>query len=187
MCITAAVLAEICSALPLSGSIYIWAAESAGPDYARFFGFIVAWWSSTAWMTFAAGNCQVRASQSYSFKLSNPLDSPRPLPTISSLNCPSGRSTSQEGHAMIMSSGVPSFGSSPREFWCWPLPSITSPRECTRSCLSSPLGCFSSTSSCALSGFLSGCRDHTDSVLQKRYSLQHVSISFQSPPGPVMT
>ena len=59
MWITAAVLAEICSALPLSGSIYIWAAESAGPKYARFFGFIVAWWSCTAWMTFAAGNCQV--------------------------------------------------------------------------------------------------------------------------------
>lgn len=60
MMITAAVLAEICSALPLSGSIYIWAAESAGPKYARFVGFIVAWWSCTAWMTFAAGNCQVR-------------------------------------------------------------------------------------------------------------------------------
>ena len=60
MFITAAVLAEICSALPLSGSIYIWSAESAGPKYARFFGFIVAWWSTTAWMTFAAGNCQVR-------------------------------------------------------------------------------------------------------------------------------
>ena len=64
MMITAAVLAEICSALPLSGSIYIWAAESAGPKYARFFGFIVAWWSSTAWMTFSAGNCQVGISQS---------------------------------------------------------------------------------------------------------------------------
>ncbi|KAG5352000.1 hypothetical protein C0989_004247 [Termitomyces sp. Mn162] len=59
MTITAAVLAEICSALPLSGSIYIWAAESAGPKYARFFGFIVAWWSCTAWMTFTAGNCQL--------------------------------------------------------------------------------------------------------------------------------
>lgn len=59
MMITAFVLAEICSALPLSGSIYIWAAESAGPKHARFFGFIVAWWSCTAWMTFAAGNCQV--------------------------------------------------------------------------------------------------------------------------------
>ena len=61
MWITAAVLAEICSALPLSGSIYIWAAESAGPKYGRFFGFLVAWWSTTAWMTFAAGNCQARA------------------------------------------------------------------------------------------------------------------------------
>ena len=60
MTITAFVLAEICSALPLSGSIYIWAAESAGPKYGRFFGFIVAWWACTAWMTFAAGNCQVR-------------------------------------------------------------------------------------------------------------------------------
>lgn len=59
MWITAAVLAEICSALPLSGSIYIWAAESAGPKYARFFGFLVAWWACTAWMTFAAGNCLV--------------------------------------------------------------------------------------------------------------------------------
>ncbi|KAF9057320.1 hypothetical protein BJ165DRAFT_1520712 [Panaeolus papilionaceus] len=62
MTITAAVLAEICSALPLSGSIYIWAAESAGPKYARFFGFIVAWWSCTAWMTFVAGNCQTTAN-----------------------------------------------------------------------------------------------------------------------------
>ncbi|KAI0269393.1 amino acid transporter [Gloeopeniophorella convolvens] len=62
MFITAAVLAEICSALPLSGSIYIWAAESAGPKYARFFGFVVAWWSTTAWMTFTAGNCQTTAN-----------------------------------------------------------------------------------------------------------------------------
>lgn len=59
MFITAFVLAEICSALPLSGSIYIWTAESAGPKYARFFGFLVAWWSTTAWMTFTASNCQV--------------------------------------------------------------------------------------------------------------------------------
>ncbi len=69
MFITAAVLAEICSALPLSGSIYVWAAESAGPKYARFFGFIVAWWSCTAWMTFAAGNCQVRVSEFHTFYL----------------------------------------------------------------------------------------------------------------------
>lgn len=62
MFITAAVLAEICSALPLSGSIYIWAAESAGPKYARFFGFLVAWWSCTAWMTFTASNCQTTAN-----------------------------------------------------------------------------------------------------------------------------
>ncbi|KAI0029390.1 amino acid transporter [Vararia minispora EC-137] len=62
MFITAAVLAEVCSALPLSGSIYIWAAESAGPKYARFFGFIVAWWSTTAWSTFVAGNCQTTAN-----------------------------------------------------------------------------------------------------------------------------
>lgn len=62
MWITAAVLAEICSALPLSGSIYIWAAESAGPKHARFFGFVVAWWACTAWMTFAASNCQVCSS-----------------------------------------------------------------------------------------------------------------------------
>ncbi|KAH8102840.1 amino acid permease-domain-containing protein [Cristinia sonorae] len=62
MFITAAVLAEICSALPISGSIYIWAAESAGTKYGRFFGFVVAWWSTTAWMTFAAGNCQTTAN-----------------------------------------------------------------------------------------------------------------------------
>ncbi|KAG8972303.1 hypothetical protein FRC05_010145 [Tulasnella sp. 425] len=62
MFITAAVLAEICSALPLSGSIYIWAAESAGPKYARFFGVVVAWWTCTAWMTFAASNCQTTAN-----------------------------------------------------------------------------------------------------------------------------
>ncbi|KAG1715674.1 hypothetical protein ID866_1478, partial [Astraeus odoratus] len=62
MFMTAAVLAEICSALPLSGSIYIWAAESAGPKYARLVGFIVAWWACTAWMTFTASNCQTTAN-----------------------------------------------------------------------------------------------------------------------------
>ncbi|QRV72295.1 amino acid permease [Ceratobasidium sp. AG-Ba] len=62
MWMAAAVLAEICSALPLSGSIYIWAAEAAGPKYARFVAFIVAWWAATAWMTFAASNCQTTAN-----------------------------------------------------------------------------------------------------------------------------
>lgn len=62
MFMTAAVMAEICSALPLSGSIYIWAAESAGPKYARFFGFIVAWWTCATWMTYVASSCQVRSS-----------------------------------------------------------------------------------------------------------------------------
>ena len=61
--ITAAVLAEICSALPLSGSIYIWAANAAGPKYSRFFGFIIAWWSSMSWITYAASNCQVYSSR----------------------------------------------------------------------------------------------------------------------------
>jgi translation initiation factor 5B len=59
MTITSAVLAEICSSLPLSGSIYIWAAASAGPKHARFFGFLVAWWSCAAWMTFVTSLCQV--------------------------------------------------------------------------------------------------------------------------------
>jgi len=56
MLTSAAVVTEICSALP---SIYIWAAESAGPKYAKFFWFIVDWWSCTAWMTFPAICCQV--------------------------------------------------------------------------------------------------------------------------------
>ncbi|KAI0057769.1 amino acid transporter [Artomyces pyxidatus] len=61
MTITALVLAEVCSALPLSGSIYIWAAESAGPKYARFFAFIVACWSTSSWITFVATNTQSTA------------------------------------------------------------------------------------------------------------------------------
>ncbi|CAK7270419.1 hypothetical protein SEPCBS57363_004091 [Sporothrix epigloea] len=56
--ITAAVLAEICSSLPLSGSIYLWAAEAGGPRWGRLFGFVVAWWSTTAWTTFCASNTQ---------------------------------------------------------------------------------------------------------------------------------
>ncbi|KAH9909440.1 amino acid transporter [Fomitopsis serialis] len=62
MFITAAVMAEICSALPLSGSIYVWSAESAGPKYGRFFGFVVAWWACTAWMTFSASCCLTAAN-----------------------------------------------------------------------------------------------------------------------------
>lgn len=56
--ITAAVLAEVASALPAAGSIYFWAAESGGRRFGRLFGFIVAWWSCTAWTTFIAANCQ---------------------------------------------------------------------------------------------------------------------------------
>lgn len=41
MTITAASLSEICSSIPLSGSIYVWAAEAGGRKYGRFFGFIV--------------------------------------------------------------------------------------------------------------------------------------------------
>ncbi|SCV51692.1 related to GABA transport protein [Fusarium fujikuroi] len=56
--ITAAVIAEICSSLPLAGSIYLWAAEAGGPRLGRLFGFVVAWWSTTAWTTFCASNTQ---------------------------------------------------------------------------------------------------------------------------------
>lgn len=52
--ITAAVVAEVCSASPSAGSIYLWAAEAGGPRFGRLFGFIVAWWSTTAWTTFCA-------------------------------------------------------------------------------------------------------------------------------------
>ncbi|KAI0057768.1 amino acid transporter [Artomyces pyxidatus] len=54
MTLTALVIAEVCSALPLSGSIYIWAAASAGPKYARFFGFVVACWAISAWIALVA-------------------------------------------------------------------------------------------------------------------------------------
>ena len=60
--ITAAVLAEICSALPAAGSIYFWAAEAGGRRYGRLFGFIVAWWSTTAWTTFVAAESQAAAN-----------------------------------------------------------------------------------------------------------------------------
>lgn len=60
--ITAAVLAEICSALPAAGSIYFWAAESGGRRFGRLFGFLVAWWSTTAWTTFVASNSQGAAN-----------------------------------------------------------------------------------------------------------------------------
>ncbi|KAJ7129878.1 amino acid/polyamine transporter I [Mycena crocata] len=59
--VTAAVLAEICSALPLSGSIYIWASEAAGATHGRLVGFVVAWWACTAWVSFVASNSQAPA------------------------------------------------------------------------------------------------------------------------------
>lgn len=55
-------LAEICSALPAAGSIYFWAAEAGGRKYGRLLGFIVAWWSTTAWTTFLASNAQAAAN-----------------------------------------------------------------------------------------------------------------------------
>ena len=41
---------------------YSWAAEAGGRKYGRLFGFIVAWWSTTAWTTFVASNCQGAAN-----------------------------------------------------------------------------------------------------------------------------
>lgn len=52
--ITAAVIAEACSASPSPESIYIKAAEASGAKYSRLLGFVVAWWSTTAWTTFCA-------------------------------------------------------------------------------------------------------------------------------------
>lgn len=57
--ITAAVIAEACSASPSAGSIYLWAAEAGGKRFGRLFGFIVAWWSTTAWTTFCASKSLV--------------------------------------------------------------------------------------------------------------------------------
>ena len=177
MMITAAVLAEICSALPLSGSIYIWAAESAGPKYARFFGFLVAWWSSTAWMTFAAGNCQVRSRDSMRpSTLLTFCTIHRPLPTISCPNCLSGRLISQVVLTTITSSGGPSSGPYLRVSWCCPSPSITFPRDCIPRCSSFPSGYISSISSSASSGSPSGSRKRTGSALRRRCSPPHVSV-----------
>ncbi|KAI9839465.1 MAG: hypothetical protein M1819_002090 [Sarea resinae] len=76
---TAAVIAEVCSALPSAGSIYLWAAESGGPKYGRLFGFVVAWWSTTAWTTFCASNTQAATNYMLSeisvFGLDFPTDS----------------------------------------------------------------------------------------------------------------
>lgn len=74
MSITAASLAEICSSIPLSGSICtppsylprtladrptdLWAAAAAGKKYGRFFGVLVAWWVVCAWTSFVASTAQ---------------------------------------------------------------------------------------------------------------------------------
>ncbi|EEB07864.1 amino acid permease [Schizosaccharomyces japonicus yFS275] len=55
---TAATLAEVCSALPAAGSVYFWAAKAAGPKFGMLAAFLVAWWSATGWTTFAASNSQ---------------------------------------------------------------------------------------------------------------------------------
>ena len=39
-----------------------WAAEAGGRRFGRLFGFIVAWWSTTAWTTFVAAECQGAAN-----------------------------------------------------------------------------------------------------------------------------
>lgn len=69
--ITAAVIAEVCSASPSAGSIYLWAAEAGGPRFGRLLGFIVAWWSTTAWTTFCASNTQ--AAVNYMLSVSGPI------------------------------------------------------------------------------------------------------------------
>jgi Amino acid permease len=147
MTVTAAVLAEICSALPVSGSIYIWAAESAGPKYARFFGFIVAWWSCTAWMTFTAGNCQVRNTLLPACYLLNLFH--RQLPTIWSHSLRSGKSIFQVVLAIRTLDGELLFGLYRRGFCSLLLRSIICRRDCTRRSSSSRLQLSCLTSSFA--------------------------------------
>ncbi|QKX63629.1 uncharacterized protein TRUGW13939_10800 [Talaromyces rugulosus] len=76
--ISAAVIAEVCSASPSAGSIYLWAAEAGGPRFGRLMGFVVAWWSTTAWTTFCASNTQAAVNYMLSeinvFNLSFPTD-----------------------------------------------------------------------------------------------------------------
>jgi len=62
MIITAFVLAEVCSSLPLSGSIYVWAAQSASPKYARLVGTVVACWSIIAWISGISATGQLAAN-----------------------------------------------------------------------------------------------------------------------------
>jgi len=55
-----------------------WAAESGGPKWGRLFGFLVAWWASTAWTTFCASDSQAAANYLLSeinvYNLSFPTD-----------------------------------------------------------------------------------------------------------------
>lgn len=133
MTITAFVLAEICSALPVSGSIYVWAAESAGPKYGRFFGFIVAWWSCTAWMTFVASNCQVRfISLFHESKFQTVIFCNRQLRITWYLCLPSMKSTFQVAFPTIMSNGGRSYGPFQKGFSFFQLQSTISPQKLTR-------------------------------------------------------
>jgi hypothetical protein len=70
--ITAAVIAEVCSASPSAGSIYLWAAEAGGPRFGRLLGFVVAWWSTTAWTTFCASMTPVPCCNRYRIYGANP-------------------------------------------------------------------------------------------------------------------
>jgi amino acid transporter len=56
--ITAATLAEACSAYPAAGSIYYWAFKSwGGGSLGRFVSFLVAAWTLVAWTAFLAADC----------------------------------------------------------------------------------------------------------------------------------
>ena len=80
--ITAAVIAEVCSASPSAGSIYLWAAEAGGPRFGRLLGFIVAWWSTTAWTTF----CASTTSWNYAFNARKLIATARQHPSCDKLH-----------------------------------------------------------------------------------------------------
>ena len=180
MTMTAAVLAEICSALPLSGSIYIWAAESAGPKYARFFGFIVAWWSCTAWMTFTAGNCQVGLQHLWFCKRRYTLR--RRLQTTSFLYWLYGKLTFRGGSLTIISNGGVSSGPYLKYCLSSRLRSIICPQGCTLLSSNSLSRLFLRTFYSVWFGCLSGLRKHMASALLKRCSLRHVSFGLSNLP-----
>lgn len=116
-CITAASLAEICSSIPLSGSIYLWAAGMCAESGALSVDSIAPARQPPLDLSTVDSRDSLSLSGPLQLGLHSALQPHKQRPTSSCQNSSCSRAPSLVASTMTTSGSVPSFGSSQKPSW----------------------------------------------------------------------